>query len=122
MTYVQKCMKPVVNLAFSETVSFEIQRMSSETYLIWQSRSLLSDSGTKGKKWSKERLLWTTVAQHAVEELELNKLVQWEQKYRILIIEVLLYFRQIKLNTTDRKLKVWKNKVQLHVEWRKPVL
>ena len=49
-------MKPVVNLAFNETMSFEMQRMSSETSLIWQSRSLVRDSGSKGNKWAKGRL------------------------------------------------------------------
>ena len=50
--------KPVVNLAFSEAMSFEIQRMSSETSLIWQSRLLVADSVTKDNKhkWTKERL------------------------------------------------------------------
>ena len=46
----------MVNLAFYDTMSFEIQRMSSETSLIWQSRSLLRDSGSKGNKWTKEWL------------------------------------------------------------------
>ena len=33
--------KPVVNVAFNETMSFETQIMSSETSVSWQSRSLL---------------------------------------------------------------------------------
>ena len=36
-----------MDLAFNETMSFEIQRMSSETSLIWQSRLLVRDSGSK---------------------------------------------------------------------------
>ena len=42
-----------MNLAFNETVSFEIQRMSSATSLMWQSRSFVRDSGSKGNKWTK---------------------------------------------------------------------
>ena len=37
-------------------MSSEIQRMFSKTSLIWQSRSLVRDSGSKGSKWTKERL------------------------------------------------------------------
>ena len=39
-----------MNLSFSEAMSFDIQKMSSKTSLIWQSRSLVPDSGSKGKK------------------------------------------------------------------------
>ena len=46
----------MVNLDFYETMSFEIQRMSSETSLIWQSRSFVRDSGSKGNKWTEEWL------------------------------------------------------------------
>ena len=35
--------KPVVYLAFNETMSFEIQRISSEMSVIWQSRLLIAD-------------------------------------------------------------------------------
>ena len=45
-----------MNLAFNETMSFEIHIMSSETPLIWQSRSLVRDSGSKGNKWTEELL------------------------------------------------------------------
>ena len=38
----------VVNLALNEIMSFEILRMSFETSLIWQSCSLVRDSGSKG--------------------------------------------------------------------------
>ena len=48
--------KPVVNLAFNETMSFQIQMMSSETSIIWQNGSLVRDSGSKSKKWTKEWL------------------------------------------------------------------
>ena len=37
--------KLVVNVAFNETMSFETQRMSSETSGSWQSRSLAWNSG-----------------------------------------------------------------------------
>ena len=45
-----------VYLAFNKIMSFEIQRMSSKASLIWQSRLLVRDSGSKGNKWTKERL------------------------------------------------------------------
>ena len=48
--------KPVVNVAFNQTMSFEIQRMSSETLVSWQSRSLVRDAGSKGNKQIKEWL------------------------------------------------------------------
>ena len=35
--------KPVLNVAFNETMSFETQRMSSETSVSWQSRWLVRD-------------------------------------------------------------------------------
>ena len=35
----------MVNLALNEAMSFEILRMSSETSLIWQSHSIVQDSG-----------------------------------------------------------------------------
>ena len=37
-------------------MSFEIQIMFSEMSLIWQSRSLVRDSGSKDNKWTKERI------------------------------------------------------------------
>ena len=39
----------------NETMSFETQRMS-ETSVSWQSHSLVRDSGSKGNKYTKERL------------------------------------------------------------------
>ena len=47
MTYVQNFM---VNVAFNETMSFKTQRMSSETSVSWQSRSLVRDSDSKDNK------------------------------------------------------------------------
>ena len=40
----------------NETMSFETQRMSSETSVSWQSHSLVRDSGSKGNKYKKEQL------------------------------------------------------------------
>ena len=34
----------------------KVQRMSSETSIIWWSRSFVRDSGSKGNKWTKQRL------------------------------------------------------------------
>ena len=56
--------KPVVNVAFNETMSFETQRMSSETSGSWQSRSLAWNSGSMdtqrlcGGEYMKGKSLW----------------------------------------------------------------
>ena len=62
-----------MNLAFNETMSFEIHIMSSETSLSWQSRSLVRDSGSKGNKWTKETAqLRRVCAPHLIDKLNFN--------------------------------------------------
>ena len=56
MTSVQNLILTRLEFGFGEIMSFEIQRMSSETSHICQSRSFVLDSAIKGNKWTKERL------------------------------------------------------------------
>ena len=60
--------KPVVNVAFNETMSFETQRMSSETSGSWQSRSLTWNSGHMDTRTA----LWRRVISDTEQQIYFN--------------------------------------------------